>query len=258
MCSKCGRKTPCRCEKQEVCKSDTICVRGKKGCRGSEGPVGATGATGPCCPGETGATGPTGNTGNTGPTGSIGPTGSSGTGSGSLISFASGIVVPASITQTSPLVIGFGSNRVIAAPGLAGPPATTSDLMATQYAFSIPATGTLSDLQVSVDAHFAPNTGQTPLTYTFTLYRSPSTNASPGPDLVNAYATSGLSADATFPATTTTTFPVGAYLTASGHSNNSVNVTIGDRVVLYIVANHATTPPALDEIAFSAAVVYSN
>ena len=263
MCSKCGWKSSCRCEKQEVCKTDIICKRGKKGCRGSEGPVGATGPsgetgpTGPCCPGETGATGPTGNTGATGPTGSIGPTGLSGTGSGSLIPFASGIIVPASITLTSPLVIGFGSNRVIAAPGLGQASATTSDVMATQYAFSIPATGTLRDLQVSVDAHFAPNTGQTPLTYTFTLYRSPSTNASPGPDLVNAYVSTGLSATATFPSTTTTTFPVGAYLTASGHNSSAVNVTLGDRVVLYIVANHETTPPALDEIAFSAAVVYN-
>lgn len=129
--------------------------------------------------------------------------------------------------------------------------------MATQFAFSIPFTGTLHDLQVSVDTHFVPNTGQTPLTYTFTLYRSGSTNASVGPDLLNAYVTTNLSATATFPASTTTTFETGAYLTASGHSIGPVVVTLADRVVLYIVSNQSTTPPAIDEIAFSASVIYS-
>jgi hypothetical protein len=174
-----------------------------------------------------------------------------------LIPFSSGIVVPASITTTSPIVLGFGSNQVIAAPGLAGPPATTSDLMATQFAFSIPAAGTLQNLQVSVDTHFAPTTGQASLTYTFTLYVSSSTNGSPGPDLINAYVTTGLSASATFPASTTTTFPTGAYLTASGNGIGPVSVSTADRIVLYIVSNQATTPPAIDQIAFSASVSYS-
>ncbi len=174
-----------------------------------------------------------------------------------MIHFSSGIIVPASVTSTSPVVLGFGSNRVVAAPGLAGPPATTSDLMATQFAFSVPATGTLLDLQVSVDAHFAPNTGQTPLTYTFTLFRSPSVNAAPGFNLISAYTTTGLAATATFPATSTTTFGTGAYVTASGHGIGPTAVTLGDRIVLHIVCNHSTTPPALDEIAFSAAVFYA-
>ena len=129
--------------------------------------------------------------------------------------------------------------------------------MATQYAFSIPATGTLHDLQVSVDASFVVNTAQTKLTYTFTLYKSPSINASPGPDLIAAYTDTKLSATATFPSTNTSEFPSGAYLTASGHGIGPVAVTLGDRIVLYIVSDHSTTPPAINQIAFSAAVFYS-
>jgi hypothetical protein len=129
--------------------------------------------------------------------------------------------------------------------------------MATQFAFSIPATGTLHDLQVSVDAHFVPNTGQASLTYTFTLYRSLSINASIGPDFLSPFVTTGLSAIVTFPAITTTTFSAGAYLSASGHGAGPVVVTLADRLVLYIVSNQVTTPGAIDEIAFSAGVFYS-
>jgi len=269
------------CKHKHCCKHKKHHCKKKRCCKGPQGPQGSTGAQGPAggAQGPQGAQGPLGNTGFQGITGVQGPQGAAGgaqgpqgpagaqgnagaqgaagSGGGGLIPFSSGVMVPADVTSTSPIVIGFGNRRVIAAPGLAGPPATTSDLMATQYAFSIPATGTLQDLQVSVDAHFVANTAQTTLTYTFTLYRSASTNASPGPDLLNAYVTTGLAATATFPSTTITTFPTGAYLTASGHAIGPAAVTLADRVVLYIVSNQATTPPALDEIAFCACVTYT-
>ena len=59
----------------------------------------------------------------------MGPTGS--TTSSALIPFASGIIVPVSITSASPVIIAFGANRVVA-------PATTYfTVMISQYAFSI-------------------------------------------------------------------------------------------------------------------------
>jgi hypothetical protein len=236
--------------------------RGPRGFQGFQGPPGPSGPSGssvvgPSGPSGSSVVGPSGPSGSSvvGPSGPSGPSGSV-TAARGIIPFSSGIVVPASITTSSPIVIGFGNNRVIAAPGLAGSPATTSDAMATQFAFSIPVTGTLQDLQVSVDAHFKPNTAQTLLTYTFTLYRSPSTISPPDTGLT-AYATTGLTANATFSAASGLIFPTGSYRTASGNATGPANVTAGDRVVLYIVSNQATTPPALDEIAFSAAVTYA-
>ena len=63
------------------------------------------------------------------------------------------------MTSTSPVVIGFGANRIVLG---------SNQVHYAQYAFTVPADGQLTTLQVSVDAHFVPNTSQIPLNYVFT------------------------------------------------------------------------------------------
>jgi len=228
---------------------------GQTGQTGHTGPTGQTGHTGPT--GHIGHTGPTGHTGHTGPTGQTGPTGPSGppgpSNAGSLIPFSSGVITLSDILPSGPVVIGFGSRLPITLFGLMGMTATLADLMATQMAFSVPNTGTLHDLQVSVDLLVSSSPLASPLTYTFTLYKSPSVNGLPGPTLTIPYTSTGLTTTVTFPAGA---LPIGSIITASNNNTGSTGVNIADRVVLYIQTN-LNAVGTFSAVAFSAGVLYS-
>lgn len=125
---------------------------GPTGADGAIGPTGADGAIGPT--GADGPLGPTGADGAIGPTGAdgaIGPTGATG-GGGAIIPFASGVpLVLTTITGGlvgTPGFLGFGTS----APGLTIT-AGTIDLTnpagtQTNFAFSVPRAGTITDIAV--------------------------------------------------------------------------------------------------------------
>ena len=141
----------------------------------------------------------------------MGPTGS--TTSSALIPFASGIIVPVSITSASPVIIAFGANRVVA-------PATTYfTVMISQYAFSIHVPAFfLHDLQCSVDAQYIVHTVLAPLTYTFTLIKYARVNNSHGIQFADPYLDTLLVVTANFPNKPGPTFSVTKVLSACGHS----------------------------------------
>jgi hypothetical protein len=220
---------------------------GATGLTGPSGATGLTGATGPTGPngatGATGATGLTGPGGATGLTGATGPTGASGVGGG-LVAFSAGVITPSSVTFSGPVVIGFGSNRVVLG---------FSPVQYGQYAFTVPADGQLTNLQVSVDAHFAPNTSQIPLTYVFTVYRSP---AGPPVQIPSPpFSPTALVAVVTFPSVLSSTYPAGTYMTVSGSATGPIPVLAGDRIALVVTSDLPGTPPAIDEISFSAGLL---
>jgi hypothetical protein len=215
---------------------------GDQGIQGIKGDKGDTGDQG--IQGIKGDIGDKGDKGDTGDKGDIGQPGLSG-----IVQFASGLILADVVTPTIPIVLGYGSNRtVLPLTGLI----TSADIMATQYALSIPITGTLHDLQVSIDAHYLIFTGQPPVTFTFTLYRSTSTNGAV--NQIIPYVTTGLFTSVTLPGTP----PVGvSYLTASNSASGPINVAPADRLVLYITCDVIVSVLAIDQIGFSASVLYS-
>lgn len=217
-------------------------VAGAIGLRGPMGLQGVAGATGPL--------GPAGPAGPAGATGPAGPAGPPGPGSGSLIPFASGIIVPASVTSASDVVIGFGANRVLANSAIG------NLVQSGQYAFSVPRAGFVTSLQASADIHAVPNTAQAALTYTFTLERSTAVNTA-GFQITDPYTEPLLVANVTFPTIGGAQFPVGAYLSNTASSAAVlVPVALGDRLVLRVTSNLAATPEAVDELALNAGLIY--
>lgn len=220
----------------------TVCPICPTGPQGIQGPQGAQGPAG----------GPQGPQGVQGPQGAQGPQGTQGApGGGGIIPFASGIIVPASVTSASPIVMGFGANRVIA------PAATDFIVMISQYAFDITRAGFLHDLQVSVDAQYIANTALAPLTYTFTIILSPCSTTTPFP-IANPYTSTLLVATANFPNVPGPTFPVTQVLTACGHSIGPVAVAQGDRIALRVDASLASPQTGIDSIAFNGGVEFTS
>ena len=135
---------------------------------GPTGPTGATGVTGP-----TGLTGATGATGATGPTGSTGATGSTGPGSGSIVFSTGTILSGATVVSAAPRLIGFGSSSVEVVDGSGE---STMPPEAGGFAFPIPVSGTIQNLQVSADLLVASvvSINTLGLQYDFTVFIAPS------------------------------------------------------------------------------------
>ena len=159
-----------------------------------------------------------------------------------VIPFSSGVVVPASVNQFQPLVMGFGASRVVSG----FPPSVTQS---GQFAFTAPSNGVIERLQVSADVRFVPNTAQGPLNYTFAIVQAP----------IGApfYFPTGLSATVLFPAATVATYVVPTYVSASGSTPNLLLVSAGDRLVLQVTSNMFGAPPAIDELGLSAGLLFT-
>lgn len=218
-------------------------ANGTNGTNGINGLNGINGSTGPAGP-----TGPIGSIGLTGVTGPIGATGATGA-AGSIqrfIPFSSGEIQVSNVTINPPVVMGFGSHQVI------NP--ISSPVQYTQYAFTIPTNGTLSNLQASVDAHFIANTAQSSWTYNFTVFKS-ACSGTQNPTL--SYTSTSLSTSVTLPTATSSTFSTGQYVSVCSTASGPIVVNSGDRVALLLTSNLFGAPPALDEIAFTAGMFYS-
>jgi len=155
------------------------------------------------------------------------------------------------VTSTSDVAIGFAANRVLANS------VTGTMVQSGQYAFTVPLAGFISNLQASVDVHAVPNTAQALLTYTFTVQRS-TCIASAGGQTMIPYTSPLMSAAVTFGPITTTDFPTGQYLSnTAATATGAVPVAQGDRLVVTVTSNQATTPPALDELGLNASLLYA-
>lgn len=144
--------------------SKKYCKRGPIGPKGDDG---NTGPTGPCC------TGPTGYTGYTGPTGNEGPTGPSASLSPQLINtifqFSSGNIGPNDITDTTPIVLGFGNSKPysIFGFGIDEVPVNQEDME--QFAIPIAYNGFITAFQVGGSIHVS-GPMSAPVIYQFCIF----------------------------------------------------------------------------------------
>ena len=141
----------------------------------------------------------------------------------------------------------FGSSQIV------NP--VSSPVQYTQYAFTIPTSGTLHNLQASVDAHFIANTAQNLWTYNFTVFRSACIGTE-NPTI--PYSSTGFSTSVTLPATGVNTFPNGQYVSVCNSTPGPIPVASGDRIAMLLTSNLFGSPPALDEIGFTAGMFYSS
>lgn len=218
-------------------------INGTNGTNGVNGINGLNGSTGPA--GPAGSTGSAGVVGSTGPTGPIGATGAPG-GISRFIPFSSGSINVSDVTLNPPVVISDGSNQVI------NP--ISSPVQFTQYAFTIPASGTLSNLRASVDVHYIANTAQTAWTYNFSVFRSACAGTE---NPTQSYNSTGLVSAVTLPGVANNTFPSGQYVSACNTALGPIAVNTGDRIALLLTSTQFGAPTAFDEIAFSAGMFYS-
>ncbi|MEO6323069.1 MAG: hypothetical protein ABIT01_14320 [Thermoanaerobaculia bacterium] len=163
---------------------------------------------------------------------------------GAVISFSSGVINPSTVSLFSPIVMGFGSSRVV--------PLGSDPVQQGQFAFTAPSNGVVERLQVSADVHFAPSASQGALVYTFAIQTSPGFSGATFP-----YSPTPVSAAVFLPAVTATTYPIGAYVTASGFIQLPFAVSAGDRLVLQVTSSMLAAPPALDQLGLQAALLFT-
>jgi hypothetical protein len=232
----------------------------RPGPTGPTGPTGATGATGPIGPtgptGATGATGATGPQGVTGPTGATGPTGPTGPGSG-LVVFSTGTTLSgATVVSAAPILMGFGSSTVetIDASGQSTMPPEAGG-----FAFPVPGSGTIRNLQVSADLLVASvvSINTLGLQYDFTVFVAPSAPNNGTDHLSSPYVTTPLTTSVRFgfPNTVVT---AGTFRTATNINLGSIIVSAGDRIGVRVRTLGATDPSAADitQLSFSATFSY--
>ncbi|MCL4360727.1 hypothetical protein M1446_00015 [Candidatus Dependentiae bacterium] len=164
----------------------------------------------------------------------------------SLIPFASGILGTTQITALtgSGLVMGFGANAPLLA--LTGGPLIVTE---TQFAFTVPAAGTIHTLNVRADANFVGLTAPAGFDLTFEILRSTCTAGTAA-----AYTVTPIS-------TTVTITPPGAVpgaVSACGSSAASIAVAAGDQIVLHVIPSSVVTLGAnVSLLGLSAGILYT-
>lgn len=222
---------------------------GSTGATGSTGPSGATGATG------SGATGATGNTGATGASGATGATGATGqAGSSGIIPFSTGIILSGpTVVQASPRLMGFGSSTV---ETIDGSGESTIPTEAGGFAFPIPFSGAVLNLQVSCDLRAVSTTPVMTGTYIFTVFVSPSSPNNGTNHVASPYVTTAFTSSVTF---TGITGGATNFQAATNLNVGFLLVTQGDRVGIRIRAADAATDTfaaSITDISFSATLQY--
>ena len=234
------------------------------GATGPTGPTGATGPRGPTGPtGSTGATGTNGLPGATGPRGFTGPTGATGatglTGpGGGLIVFSTGVVLSgATVVSAAPILMGFGNHTVEV---IAGSGESTMPPEPGGFAFPIPFSGTIQNLQVSADLLVASvaSINVTGLQYDFTVFVAPSVPNDGMAHPSSPYVTTALTTAVRFGAPSTPVI-AGTFYTSTNINTGSIIVSPGDRVGVRVRTLAATDPSAADitQLSFSATLSYA-
>jgi len=235
-------------------------IAGTTGPTGATGPAGTTGATGPT--GITGATGATGIAGATGVTGATGPSGVTGatgaTGPNArTIAFSTGQVLNgSSVVSSAPILVGFGNHTV---ETIDGSGESTSPPEAGGFAFPVPFSGTIQNLQVSVDLLVASGVSINTLglQYDFTLFVAPSAPNNGIDHLASPYVATPLNVSVRF-GFPNSIITAGTFRTATNINPGSIVVNPGDRVGIRVRTTPSTDPSAADvtQLSFSATLSY--
>jgi hypothetical protein len=230
---------------------------GATGATGAPGPAGTTGATGPTgITGATGATGIAGATGATGATGTTGATGPTGPNARSIVFSTGQTLNGATVVSASPILMGFGNHTVEVIDGSGE---STSPPDAGGFAFPVPFSGTIQNLQVSADLLVASVTSINTigLQYDFTVFIAPSVPNNGIDHPSSPYVTTPLTTSVRFgfPNTIVT---VGAFRTSTNINTGSITVNAGDRIGVRVRTLPSTDPSASDitQLSFSASVSY--
>ena len=223
-------------------------ISNKKHHRGHDGATGPTGPTG-----ATGIQGATGPTGATGATGATGPTGSG----GGLIVFSTGIILSgATVVSAAPILMGFGSHTVEVIDGTGE---STMPPEAGGFAFPIPSSGTIQNLQVSADLLVASAVAINTLglQYDFTVFVASSLPNDGVDHSSSPYVTAPLTTSVRFGFPNTVVTP-GTFRTSTNINAGAIIVNPGDRVGVRVRTLGSTDPAAADitQLSFSATFSY--
>ena len=236
--------------------------QGPAGPQGPVGPQGPAGIQGPVGPqGPAGPQGPIGPQGPQGIQGPVGPQGPAGTGGGGLIPFSTGIIISgATVVSAAPILMGFGNHTVEV---INGSGESTMPPEAAGFSFPIPFNGTVQNLQISADLLVASvaSINETPLTYVFTVFRSPSVPNNGTAHIAAPYVTTPFNSSLTFggPASPIGPLFAGTFYAASNLNVGSLVVNAGDRIGIRIrtaVASNGSTED-ITQLSFNASLSYT-
>ncbi len=177
---------------------------------------------------------------------------------GGFIPFSTGTILSgATVVSFAPVLMGFGSHavEVIDFSG-----ESTMPPQAGGFAFTIPFSGTIQNLQISADLLVASvaSINVTPLTYHFQVFRSPSAPNDGIGHISSPYLTTALSSSVTIGGPGSFVIP-GTFYSATSINLGSLVVSAGDRIGVRIRTDPGSDPSAADitQLSFSASLFYS-
>jgi hypothetical protein len=178
---------------------------------------------------------------------------------GGLIPFSTGIILSgASVTSAAPILMGFGNRTV---ETINGSGESTMPPEAGGFAFPIPFTGTIQNLQVSADLLVASvsSINTVGLEYEFTVFVAPSVPNNGVDHPASAYVTTPLTASVRFgfPGSVVT---AGTFRGATAIVPGALAVSAGDRIGIRVRTLQSTDPSAADitQLSFSATLSYTH
>ena len=176
----------------------------------------------------------------------------------STIAFSTGSILSgSSVVSAQPILMGFGSHstEVINVAG-----ESTSPPEAGGFAFSVPFSGTIQNLQVSADLFVASNASinTTGLQYDFSVFVSPSLPNNGIDHSSTQYVTTPLTSSVRFGFPNTIVFP-GNFRSSTNFNNGSITVNAGDRIGIRVRTLQSTDPSAFDvtQLSFNASFSYT-
>ena len=177
---------------------------------------------------------------------------------GGIIPFATGIILTgATVVSAAPILMGFG-NRTVEVIDFSGE--STSPPEAGGFAFTVPFSGTIQNLQISADLLVASvsSINVTPLVYDFTVHVSPSTPNNGISHLSSSYVTTPFTSSLTFGGPGNP-LVAGTFYSASNINPGSLVVAAGDRIGIRIRTAQSSDPSAADitQLSFNASLLYS-
>jgi hypothetical protein len=177
---------------------------------------------------------------------------------GGFIPFSTGIILSGPIVvSAAPVLMGFGSNTIEV---INGSGESTMPPEAGGFAFAIPFSGTIQNLQISTDLLVASvsSINVTPLTYHFQVFHAPSVPNNGISHISSPYVTTTLTSSVTIGGPGN---PVvaGTFYSATNINLGSLAVSAGDRIGVRIRTDPASDPAAADitQLSFSASLFYS-
>jgi hypothetical protein len=175
-----------------------------------------------------------------------------------LIVFSTGPTISgATVVSAAPVLMGFGSHTVEVIDGSGE---STMPPEEGGFAFPIPFSGTIQNLQVSVDLLVASvaSINTVGLQYDFTVFVAPSLPNNGIDHIASPYVTTSLTTSVRFgfPNTVET---AGTFRTSTNINTGSLSVNAGDRVGVRVRTLGATDPSAADitQLSFSATLSYA-